>query len=47
MNKKFYVTPEMEELEMKLQGMIAASGSNPDEPADPDEPGYEYDPDGF
>ena len=25
MDKKFYVTPEMEELEMKLQGIIAKS----------------------
>ena len=38
MNKKLYVTPEMEELEMKLMGMIAASGN------DVDDPGYSDDP---
>lgn len=38
MNKKLYVTPEMEELEMKLLGMIAASGNDVDQPPYSDDP---------
>ena len=46
MNKKFYVTPEMEELEMKLQGMISVSDVNGEgDPGgfDPDAPAPEDD----
>ena len=32
MNKKLYVTPEMEELELTLLGMIATSGNDVDQP---------------